>query len=132
MMGYNEIQKLDQEHVWHPYASIPKTLPCLPVKKASGCDLHLVGGRVTVDGMLSCWACIHGSYNHPVLNMAAEEQIYDMVHVMFGGLMHQPAVSLAKALLEVIPTIIEYVKGKNIDLIRFSVAILEVFLLNLQ
>jgi adenosylmethionine-8-amino-7-oxononanoate aminotransferase len=86
-----------------------------------------VGGRVIVDGMLSCWVYICGSYNHPVLNMAAEEQIYDMAHVMFGGLMHQPAVSLAKALLEVIPKIIEYVKGNNINLIRFSITILEVF-----
>ena len=102
MMDYDEIQKLDQEHVWHPYSAMPNTGPCFPVKKATGCDLHLVDGRVITDGMSSWWACIHG-YNHPVLNKAAKEQIDDMSHVMFGGLTHQPAVSLAKALSEAIP-----------------------------
>jgi adenosylmethionine-8-amino-7-oxononanoate aminotransferase len=95
------IQKLDQEHVWHPYAAMPNSDPCFPVKSASGCDIHLMDGRTLTDGMSSWWACIHG-YNHPILNQAAKDQIDKMSHMMFGGLTHEPAVSLAKTLAETI------------------------------
>lgn len=98
-MSPTEIQGLDQQHVWHPYAAMPNDLPCFPVERASGCQLHLMDGRTIVDGMSSWWACIHG-YNHPVLNQAAKDQIDQMSHIMFGGLTHQPAVLLAKALAE--------------------------------
>jgi adenosylmethionine---8-amino-7-oxononanoate aminotransferase len=100
-MTPQEVQKLDQQHVWHPYAAMPNSLPCFPVESASGCQLHLMDGRTLVDGMSSWWACIHG-YNHPVLNQAAKDQIDQMSHVMFGGLTHAPAVSLAKALSDAI------------------------------
>jgi len=96
------IQKLDQEHVWHPYTNMPNSDPCFPVKSAFGCDIHLMDGSTLTDGMSSWWACIHG-YNHPVLNQAAKDQIDKMSHMMFGGLTHEPAVSLAKALSEIIP-----------------------------
>mmetsp|Transcript_11006 Transcript_11006/g.17648 ORF Transcript_11006/g.17648 Transcript_11006/m.17648 type:complete len:441 (-) Transcript_11006:63-1385(-) len=98
-MTPEEVAELDQKYVWHPYAAMPNALPCFPVKSASGCELQLMDGRKVVDGMSSWWAAIHG-YNHPVLNDAAKEQIGQMSHVMFGGLTHQPAVSLAKALSE--------------------------------
>ncbi|KAG7362289.1 pyridoxal phosphate-dependent transferase [Nitzschia inconspicua] len=100
-MMFNEVQELDEQHVWHPYAAMPNTLPCFPVQSASGCKLHLMDGRTIVDGMSSWWACVHG-YNHPVLNQAAKHQIDQMSHVMFGGLTHSPAVSLAKALTDAI------------------------------
>lgn len=98
-----ELQKLDQEHVWHPYAAMPNTVPCFPVRGASGCNIELMDGTTIVDGMSSWWACIHG-YNHPVLNTAAKNQIDKMSHMMFGGLTHEPAVQLAKTLADAIPT----------------------------
>jgi len=102
-MSPEELQKLDQEHVWHPYAAMPNTVPCFPVKGASGCAIELMDGRTLVDGMSSWWACIHG-YNHPTLNKAAKDQIDKMSHMMFGGLTHEPAVELAKNLATVLPS----------------------------
>mmetsp|Transcript_23659 Transcript_23659/g.65678 ORF Transcript_23659/g.65678 Transcript_23659/m.65678 type:complete len:454 (-) Transcript_23659:2758-4119(-) len=101
-MNVEQLNKLDQEHVWHPYAPIPNSVPCFPVHSASKCDIHLMDGRTLTDGMSSWWACIHG-YNHSVLNKAAKDQIDKMSHIMFGGLTHEPAVSLAKSLSEAIP-----------------------------
>ncbi|UXI02350.1 adenosylmethionine--8-amino-7-oxononanoate transaminase [Photobacterium sp. TY1-4] len=92
----------DQQHVWHPYTSTLKPLPCYPVESASGVYLRLEDGRELVDGMSSWWAAIHG-YNHPRLNAAAKAQIDQMSHVMFGGITHQPAVELCRKLVEMTP-----------------------------
>ena len=92
----------DQRHIWHPYTSMTSPLPVYPVASAEGCELILSDGRRLVDGMSSWWAAIHG-YNHPQLNAAMKSQIDAMSHVMFGGITHQPAVDLAKLLLQMVP-----------------------------
>ncbi|WP_395345764.1 adenosylmethionine--8-amino-7-oxononanoate transaminase [Ningiella sp. W23] len=94
--------EFDRKHIWHPYTSAISPLPCYEVIGASGTQLHLASGEKIVDGMSSWWAAIHG-YNHPQLNEAAHLQIDRFSHVMFGGLTHQPAVSLSKRLLEICP-----------------------------
>lgn len=107
-LSTEEIVRLDQKHVWHPYAAMPNAVPCYPVQSARGVHLELTDGRSLVDGMSSWWACIHG-YNHEALNDAAIHQISQVSHVMFGGLTHEPAVQLARRLVEVTPPGLEHV-----------------------
>lgn len=94
--------EFDRQHIWHPYTSLSTPLPVYPVVSAHGCELMLQDGRTLVDGTSSWWAAIHG-YNHPQLNAALVEQSQKMSHVMFGGITHQPAVDLAKRLLDMAP-----------------------------
>lgn len=98
----------DQQHLWHPYTSSVNPLPCYPVAAAEGCEIILENGERLVDGMASWWACIHG-YKVAELDDAAHKQLANMSHVMFGGLTHQPAVNLAKKLVDLTPKSLQQV-----------------------
>ncbi|MGV9275990.1 adenosylmethionine--8-amino-7-oxononanoate transaminase [Streptomyces griseosporeus] len=108
-LDVSELLELDRRHVWHPYGPMPGQAEPLVVESASGVRLRLADGSgELVDGMSSWWSAIHG-YNHPVLNEAATDQLGRMSHVMFGGLTHEPAVRLAKLLVDLTPDGLEHV-----------------------
>ncbi|CAM5460466.1 Adenosylmethionine-8-amino-7-oxononanoate aminotransferase OS=Streptomyces albaduncus OX=68172 GN=bioA PE=3 SV=1 [Streptomyces griseoloalbus] len=108
-MSVAALLELDRRHVWHPYGPMPGRQEPLVVASASGVRLTLADGSgELVDGMSSWWSAIHG-HNHPVLNEAARDQLGRMSHVMFGGLTHEPAVRLAKLLVDMSPDGLEHV-----------------------
>ncbi|MEO1940487.1 MAG: adenosylmethionine--8-amino-7-oxononanoate transaminase [Candidatus Thioglobus sp.] len=92
----------DQTHIWHPYAKVPNPANTYKVLSADGVYLNLDNDKRVVDGMSSWWSAIHG-YNHPTLNKAVTTQLDRMSHVMFGGLTHEPAITLAQTLVELTP-----------------------------
>lgn len=100
-MNYRELLAYDKEHVWHPYSSATNPLEVYGVRRAKGVRLELFDGTVLIDGMSSWWSAIHG-YDNPELNQAAERQLRQFSHVMFGGLTHAPAIRLAEKLLSIV------------------------------
>lgn len=113
---------LDQQHVWHPYASMDNPPPAYPVVSAQGVRLTLADGRELIDGMASWWSAVHG-YNHPHLNAAMTKQIAAMSHVMFGGITHEPAVTLARRLVEMTPAGLDKVFFADSGSVAVEVAI---------
>lgn len=108
MHDHEKLRELDAQHVWHPYAPMPGTVAPLLVESAQGVRLTLADGRELIDGMSSWWAAIHG-YGNPVLDAALTDQMGRMSHVMFGGLTHEPAITLARTLVDITPDPLEHV-----------------------
>lgn len=118
----NDNLSFDARHIWHPYTSIKQPSVMHEVKSAAGVRLTLADGRQVIDGMSSWWSAIHG-YNHPRLNEAAKAQIDEMAHVMFGGLTHEPAVELARRLIDMTDESLEYVFLADSGSVSVEVAI---------
>ena len=114
--------EIDRRHVWHPYGPMPGRVDPLVVDSACGVRLRLADGRELVDGMSSWWAAIHG-YRHPVLDAALADQAGRMSHVMFGGLTHEPAVRLARTLVELTPKPLQHVFLADSGSVSVEVAI---------
>ena len=95
-------------HLWLPYTQM-KTAPApLPVVGSHGVRLKLADGRELIDGISSWWTACHG-YGHPHIRAAVEAQLATLPHVMFAGLMHEPAARLATRLAALLPGDLERV-----------------------
>src|SRR5436853_2953359 len=90
------------DHVWLPYAQMKTAQPPLAVVGTEGCRIKLADGRELLDGIASWWTACHG-YNHPHIRAAVERQLRSMPHVMFGGLAHEQAFTLATRLTALLP-----------------------------
>ena len=121
-MTYKTLIEADRSLLWHPYTSMVDPPPVFPVVSATGVRLKLADGRELIDGMASWWCAIHG-YNHPALNEAVTTQLKDMAHVMFGGLTHEPAVTLARKLVEITPRNLQTVFFADSGSVSVEVAI---------
>src|SRR6266540_1830796 len=89
-------------HVWLPYAQMKTARAPLPVARTHGSRIVLADGRELIDGIASWWTACHG-YNHPHIRQAVERQLALMPHVMFGGLAHEQALTLAGRLAALMP-----------------------------
>ena len=84
-------------HVWLPYTQMQTASQPLEAVATKGSLIRLADGRELIDGIASWWTACHG-YNHPHILAALHRQIDAMPHVMFGGLVHEPALRLAERL----------------------------------
>ncbi len=99
------------DHVWLPYAQMKTATPPLAAVATRGSRIVLADGRELIDGIASWWTACHG-YNHPHIRAAVERQLADMPHVMFGGMVHEPALMLARRLAAML--------GGGLDRVFFS------------
>ena len=92
----------DLSHVWLPYAQMKTAGAPLPVVATRGSRIILADGTELIDGIASWWTACHG-YNHAHIRAAIQDQLALMPHVMFGGLVHKPALDLARRLVALLP-----------------------------
>lgn len=88
--------------LWLPYTQMATAPLPLVAVATEGVRIHLADGRELIDGTSSWWTACHG-YNHPHIQQAVKRQLETMPHVMFGGLIHEPARQLASRLAALLP-----------------------------
>jgi adenosylmethionine-8-amino-7-oxononanoate aminotransferase len=89
-------------HIWLPYSQMQTAPRPFEAVRTEGVRVHLADGRVLIDGVSSWWTACHG-YNHPHIRAVVERQLACMPHVMLGGLVHEPALTLARRLAGLLP-----------------------------
>ena len=102
MLTTAQMTEFDRHYLWHPYTSFTQPAPVFPVRRAQGVQIELANGKKLIDGISSWWSVLPG-YNHPAINKAIADQLHQFAHVMFAGFTHEPAVKLAKTLVEISP-----------------------------
>jgi adenosylmethionine-8-amino-7-oxononanoate aminotransferase len=117
-----DLGDFDRRHIWHPYTSVRQPLPAYHAVSTSGVRITLADGTELIDGMASWWCAIHG-YGHPQLDAAIHTQVGKMAHVMFGGMTHEPAVELARRLVDITPQGLDFVFFSDSGSVSVEVAI---------
>ncbi|MDP2823566.1 MAG: adenosylmethionine--8-amino-7-oxononanoate transaminase [Sulfuritalea sp.] len=95
-------------HLWLPYTQMATAAAPLPVVATQGVRIRLADGRELIDGISSWWTACHG-YNDPHIRAAVERQLASLPHVMFAGMVHEPAARLAQRLAALLPGDLERV-----------------------
>jgi adenosylmethionine-8-amino-7-oxononanoate aminotransferase len=92
----------DREHIWHPFTSFADAMRPIHIASASGVYLYTADGRKIIDAISSWWVNLHG-HSNPLIASAIYEQANTLEHVIFAGFTHDPAITLARNLLSVLP-----------------------------
>lgn len=95
-------KQLQESSLWHPYTQMKTADAPLKVRSGRGSILELEDGRQLIDCISSWWVNLHG-HGHPKISAAIYQQALKLEHVLFAGFSHEPAETLAKMLLEVLP-----------------------------
>src|SRR5579872_5263263 len=97
----NQLAKLDQKFVWHPFTQMRDWLRREPIVivEGKGSVLRDVKGREYLDANSSIWTNLHG-HRHPKINAAIQRQLKKIAHSSALGFANEPASLLAAKLVE--------------------------------
>ncbi len=98
----DDLYQLDKALIWHPFTSLVDSPQPLLVQSASGVYLHTQDGRKIIDAISSWWVNLHG-HSNPHIAKAIAAQAQTLEHVIFAGFTHEPAIRLARSLLQILP-----------------------------
>jgi adenosylmethionine---8-amino-7-oxononanoate aminotransferase len=98
-----DLTDFDKRHIWHPFTSLQDANAPLLIKSAEGIYLNADDGKKIIDAVSSWWVNIHG-HSHPYIAQAVYHQAKNLEHVIFAGFTHEPAITLARNLLRILPS----------------------------
>ena len=92
----------DKKHIWHPLTQHQLHPNHLLIKKAKGALLYDDNGNEYIDAIASWYTCMYGHCN-PYITSMVSKQMQNLDHVVFTGFTHEPAINLAKSLIQILP-----------------------------
>ena len=100
----NKMMKRDLEVIWHPCTQMKdhETFPLVPIKSGEGVYLFDFDGNSYIDAISSWWVNIFGHCNKEISNNI-KQQLDTLEHVLLAGFTHEPAISLAHKLVNIVP-----------------------------
>ena len=88
--------------IWHPFTQHGLNEPIPLVTHGEGAVLHTADGRRIVDAISSWWVTTHG-HGHPHIMAAIAEQAQRLDQIIFAGWTHEPAETVARGLIAMMP-----------------------------
>ena len=98
----------DLKSLWLPYTQMKGLENLNKAIKTKDSRIYLNNGTSLIDGVASWWTTCHG-YNNLHIKKKILEQLNIMPHIMFGGLIHDQAISLSKRLTSILNNKLERV-----------------------
>lgn len=103
-MQSEELRKIDNDHVWHPFTQMKshrgENVPM--IESGDGFFLMDNEGRTYLDGISSLWCNVHG-HHVPEIDQAIREQLDKIAHSTLLGLASVPSIELAGELVKRTP-----------------------------
>jgi adenosylmethionine-8-amino-7-oxononanoate aminotransferase len=94
--------------VWHPFTQHGLNEPVPLVTRAEGAALYTADGRRVIDAISSWWVTTHG-HCHPRIMAAIRAQADKLDQLIFAGWTHEPAETLARQLVAMMPRPLDHV-----------------------
>ncbi len=103
-MNNSRLAAEDLRYLWHPCTQMKdhEWLPLVPIRRGQGVWLEDFDGHRYLDAISSWWVNLFG-HAHPYINEQIRVQLNELEHVILAGFTHQPAVELARRLVEITP-----------------------------
>jgi len=103
-MKNKELKEEDLKYIFHPCTQMKdhETYPLIPIKKAYGVYLEDFEGNTYIDAISSWWVNTLG-HSNKFINEKIKAQLDNLEHILLAGFTHEPAVALAKKLVELTP-----------------------------
>lgn len=94
--------------IWHPFTQHGLGEPIPRISHGEGAALYTEDGGRIVDAISSWWVTTHG-HCHPRIMAAIAEQAGRLDQIIFAGWTHEPAETLARGLIEMMPAALAHV-----------------------
>lgn len=103
-MKNEELKSEDLKYIFHPCTQMKdhERLPLIPIKNGAGIMLEDFEGNKYIDAISSWWVNTLG-HSNKYINDKIKAQLDTLEHVLLAGFTHEPAIKLAKKLVEITP-----------------------------
>jgi adenosylmethionine---8-amino-7-oxononanoate aminotransferase len=100
----SDLQRLDHQHIWHPFTPMKLWAESDPLIITSAEGMYLIDsdGNRYLDGVSSLWCNVHG-HRVPEIDAAIRAQLDKVAHTTMLGLASEPAILLADRLMKLVP-----------------------------